>query len=119
VALLFGLQPAALQGLSLLALTLLGVWASDRAEAILGQRDPRPVILDEVIGMVVTLAWLDPSPLAVGVGFILFRVGDIVKVPPGGWLERHAPGGLAVVADDVVAGIYANIGTRLFLMWTG
>jgi phosphatidylglycerophosphatase A len=119
VALLFGLQPPGLAPLSVLALAALGVWAADRAETVLGRRDPPAVIVDEVVGMAVALLWVEPTFLTVASAFVLFRLGDIMKVPPGAWLERRAPGGLGVVADDVIAGIYANAGTRLIMMWVG
>lgn len=76
--------------------------------------DPSEVVIDEVVGMMVTLAYLPWSFISIGLGFLLFRVFDIIKPPPARQLER-LPGGWGIVMDDVVAGIYANLALRLIL----
>jgi phosphatidylglycerophosphatase A len=108
-------QPVWLYSLSVAALTALAVWAADRAERILRCQDPPLVVIDEVVGLLVTLAWLPHSLYVVALGFFLFRAFDILKVPPIRWVERMLPGGLGVVGDDVLAGIYANICVRFVL----
>jgi phosphatidylglycerophosphatase A len=93
------------------AVSLIGVWASARAEAIFARKDDGRITIDEVAGMLLTLAWLPAvvSPwLAAGVGFLLFRLFDIVKPPPARAFES-LPGGAGVMADDLVAGLYANL----------
>jgi phosphatidylglycerophosphatase A len=50
-------------------------------------------------------------------GFVLFRLLDIAKPYPIGWLDRHLKGGLGIVADDVAAGVIANLTLRLILIW--
>lgn len=83
-----------------------------RAES--GKVDPREVVIDEVMGMVVTLAFLPLNPKTIGIGFLLFRIFDIIKPFPVRRSEK-LPGGWGIVMDDVIAGIYANVGLRLIL----
>lgn len=90
--------------------TILGIWASGRAIALLGNSDPSEAVVDEVIGQLVTFAFI---PFGVGwpfiiAGFLLFRVFDIWKPYPINHLQ-DLPGGLGVCADDVLAGVYAGI----------
>lgn len=88
---------------------VIGVWASTRTCELTGIKDPRLVVIDEVSGQLITLtplAFLPMSIVGVVAGFLLFRLFDIFKPYPIRKLERlHA--GLGVMADDVLAGIYA------------
>ena len=96
-----------------------GVWASTRAERLLGAEDPGPVVIDEVLGMLVTLAWMPLSLTAVVVGFLLFRVLDVIKPYPARQMER-APGGWGIMLDDAMAGVYGHLVVRLCVwMWPG
>ena len=113
--LLLEIQAPALRLMSLLALLAISVWAADRAEGLLGRKDPPEVVIDEVVGFVVTMAWMRPTVLALGLGLAFFRALDIAKVPPARWAERRLTGGLGVVGDDVLAGIMGNVGLRLVL----
>ncbi len=119
VYLLFQVQPWGLRGLSLLAFVALAIWASGRAERLLGERDPSRVVIDEVAGLVVALSWVEPGVLSVASGFALFRLFDMTKVPPLGWVERRLAGGLAVVGDDLLAGLYAALSLRLAMAMVG
>lgn len=92
-----------------------GVWAAGRAEAHFRTTDPGPVVIDEVAGMLVSLAWIDASAAGLAAGFVLFRIFDIIKPYPAGRLER-LPGGLGIMADDVMAGAYANLALRLLIL---
>ncbi|MDP2984881.1 MAG: phosphatidylglycerophosphatase A [Candidatus Latescibacter sp.] len=94
-------------------LFLVGVWSAGRAEKYWGH-DPGRVVIDEVVGMMAALAWAPINLYTVGAGFFLFRVFDILKPPPVRWSER-LPGGWGVMADDLIAGVYANILVRLFI----
>ncbi len=85
---------------------IVGIWAANGAEAALEQKDPGPVVIDEVLGMLITLALLPVSLLGVFAGFLLFRLFDIVKPYPAGRLE-HLHGGLGIMLDDAMAGVYA------------
>jgi phosphatidylglycerophosphatase A len=92
-----------------------GVSAANGAEAALGRKDPGPVVIDEVLGMLITYALLPVSLYGVAAGFLLFRFYDVVKPYPAGRLEK-LPGGLGIMADDAMAGVYAYITLR-GLMW--
>ena len=91
-------------------LFVLGIWSGNHAEHALGV-DPGPVVLDEVVGMLTTLALLPVTFVGAIVGFLLFRVLDVVKPWPSGLMERW-PGGTGVMADDVMAAIYGNLVMR-------
>jgi phosphatidylglycerophosphatase A len=101
-----------LEPVAIVALFLAGTWAAGSAERQLGRSDPGQVVIDEVVGMLVTLAWLPVGPAGALIGFVLFRLFDIVKPWPAGRFER-LPGGLGIMSDDVMAGVYANVVLRL------
>ncbi len=85
----------------------LGVWASGRAEEFFGRKDPGQVVIDEVVGqMIAFLARPNPSWKWLLLGFLSFRVFDVLKPFPAGRAER-ARGGWGIMLDDVVAGAYA------------
>lgn len=90
---------------------VVGVWAAGGTERALGRKDPGPVVIDEVLGMLVTLALLPWSLAGVLAGFLIFRLFDVVKPYPAGRLER-LPGGLGIMADDAMAGVYAHLALR-------
>lgn len=98
------------------AVMVAGVWAANGAERALGQKDPGPIVIDEVLGMLITLAVIPVSLTAVLVGFLLFRLFDIVKPFPAARME-HLPGGYGVMLDDVVAGLYAHLALRACMWW--
>ncbi len=77
--------------------------------------DPSIVVIDEIIGMLISLAFVEKSFLSIGIAFIAFRLFDIVKPFPARQCE-HIPNGWGIMLDDVVAGIYANIATHLILL---
>ena len=93
------------QGTLLLAVTLVGVWASDVTAKALSREDPGPVVIDEVAGQLLTLFLLGVGWTGAIAGFFVFRVLDIIKPPPARQLER-LHGGLGIVADDLAAGAY-------------
>jgi phosphatidylglycerophosphatase A len=101
-------QRIPLEILLLLGFIALSIWVSGEAAVIFGRADPGQVVIDEVCGYLVTMFLIPPSLRNIILGFFLFRLFDIVKPPPERSLER-LPGGFGIVADDVVAGIYANI----------
>ena len=102
--------------LSLLAFAALSIWAAGKAEVILKKHDAREIVIDEVAGMAVTLFLVPFTPGSVILGFVLFRFFDIVKLGPVKWADDRLSGGLGVVADDLLAGIFANLCLRL-LLW--
>jgi len=93
-------------------LTIVGIWAAGVAAVHFKREDPGHVIIDEVAGQLVTLYATHAGIGLAVVGFFLFRVLDIIKPWPARQFER-LPGGLGIVADDLMAGVYGNIGIRL------
>jgi phosphatidylglycerophosphatase A len=100
---------------SILALFAAGVWAGTTAERYFGGIDPGPIVIDEVVGMLITLAFIPVGWSGAAAGFVLFRIFDVIKPYPAGQFER-LHGGLGVMADDAMAAIYANLSLRL-VMW--
>lgn len=94
-----------------ISLFLLGVWAATAVARELGTPDPGLVVIDEVVGMFVTLSFLPVGIIGVVVGFLLFRVFDIIKPFPAAQSES-LPGGLGIMMDDVFAGVYAHLVLR-------
>ena len=94
--------------LTLTGLFFLSSWISGKAQDYWGKKDDRRIVIDEIIGFLVTMLWIPQKPLLIILGFFLFRFFDIVKPPPIRLLEK-AKGGYGVVLDDVLAGVYANI----------
>lgn len=95
------------------------IWIAARAETLFQDRDPRPIVIDEMAGFLISLLWLPLRPLSICLGFVLFRVFDIVKPPPIGIAEKRFRGGWAIVIDDVLAGVFTNATLRLLLMVAG
>ena len=97
-------------GVALLAalVALLGTWAADRTARRLGEKDPGVIVVDEIAGQLVTLCFLPATPQVLLAGFLLFRVFDVVKPWPASRLEG-LPGGSGIMADDLMAGLYANL----------
>jgi phosphatidylglycerophosphatase A len=88
-------------------ITDLGVWAADGVESLWGEDSPR-VVIDEIAGMCISLLFLPVTLATVLVGFVLFRFFDIVK-PLYIRRAESIPGGWGVMADDLLAGLYANV----------
>lgn len=103
-------------GLALTAILLLAVWLAGSAEKILDRADPGEVTIDEIVGMLITLIGAPANPLAWLTGFALFRFFDILKPWPVNFFDQRFHGGLGIVLDDVMAGIYALIVLQA-LLW--
>jgi phosphatidylglycerophosphatase A len=93
---------------AILPLFAIGIWSGTVAEHYFGGIDSAPVVMDEVVGMLMTLAFLPVSVTGAFVGFLVFRVLDVLKPWPSARFER-LPGGLGVMADDGMAAIYGNL----------
>jgi phosphatidylglycerophosphatase A len=91
-----------------------GVWAGTIAERYFGGIDPGPIVLDEVVGMLITLAFVPVGWTGALAGFLLFRVFDVIKPFPAARLEK-LHGGLGVMADDAMAAVYANVSLRILI----
>ena len=98
----------------LVGVVAVGVWASSVGERHAGQKDPGIVVIDEVAGMLLTLFWLPLTLSTAIVGFLMFRLFDITKPFPVRVAER-LPGGMGIMADDLIAAVYASIAVRLFV----
>ena len=94
--------------LTLVTFFFLSSWISDQAQRYWGKKDDPRIVIDEIMGYLITMLWLPKATLFIILGFFLFRFFDIVKPPPIRILER-VKGGYGVVLDDVMAGVYANI----------
>jgi phosphatidylglycerophosphatase A len=101
----------------LAGITIVGVWASHVAARHFDKEDPGYVVIDEVAGQLVTLLLLDVGLAGAIVGFLLFRIFDIIKPWPARRFE-DLPGGVGIMADDLMAGAYGWIVLRglLFAM---
>jgi phosphatidylglycerophosphatase A len=97
------------------AIFVVGTWAATHAERYFGGIDPGPVVIDEVLGQLVTLAFIPVGWHAALAGFVLFRIYDVIKPYPANRLEKFH-GGFGIMADDAAAGVYANLTLRV-LMW--
>jgi phosphatidylglycerophosphatase A len=86
-----------------------GAWACEIYARESGQRDPSECVIDEVAGQFIICAFAPLSILAYFAAFILFRIFDIVKPWPISLVERRVPGGLGIMADDVVAALMGCI----------
>ena len=104
-------------GIAIIALSVAGVMASQVAEKHFARKDPSHVVVDEVAGMLVSLYLIPVSWIGLAVGFLLFRLLDIVKPFPCRRAEKLR-GGLGIMADDLIAGVYVNLLLRLAsLFW--
>ena len=108
VFLLLSSIPSPVYEWTIIAFFFLACWVSDKAQNYWGKKDDQRIVIDEIMGFFMAMMWLPKTALFVTLGFVLFRLFDIVKPPPVRRLEQ-VRGGYGVVLDDVMAGIYANI----------
>ena len=102
-------------GLTLTGCILVSVAVSDRAEALLGQKDDQRIVIDEWAGYLTSVAFLPRTPYALIAAFVLFRIFDVWK-PLGIRSLGRLTGGWGVVLDDLAAGLLANAVLRLLLL---
>jgi len=118
IGVFFALGSLVLQVVGMVVVTGLGIWAASRTERILGAKDPGKVVVDEVAGQMIALLPLSVFALGRGwiiVSFILFRLFDIFKPYPARRFEALRAG-LGIMADDLVAGIYAGVIVAVLMM---
>ena len=99
------------------ALFVIGMWAADAYMNAVQVHDPPAIVIDEVVGQWVTLALLPLDPLVYALGFVLFRVVDVLKPWPANFIDRAVTGGFGVMLDDIVAGVYAGGAVWLIVPW--
>lgn len=95
---------------------IVGWFATYYYEKLNSKHDPKEVVVDELIGMWITLLGAAPKPSIFIAGFLLFRLFDIWKPFPIGWVDRKVPGALGTILDDVIAGIFAYLALQLLLL---
>jgi phosphatidylglycerophosphatase A len=95
-----------------LALSVIAVLTAEITANIVKQKDPRFIVIDEIAGMALALAWLPFTPHVIFIQFVLFRAVDIFKPFPIDWLDKRLPGGWGIVMDDIAAGIIVNLAWR-------
>ncbi|MFO8052936.1 MAG: phosphatidylglycerophosphatase A [Candidatus Omnitrophota bacterium] len=91
---------------------IIAFYLSGKAEKIVGQKDPKQIVVDELAGISTTFLFIPKTFIFILLGFFLFRLFDIIKVFPANRLEKKK-GSFGIVGDDLVAGIYANLVLQL------
>ncbi len=102
--------------ITLIGFFFLSVWVSEKAEVLFGKKDDQRIVIDEIMGFLVTMLWVPKTAILIVTGFFLFRFFDILKPFPIRRLEKGLKGGYGVVLDDVMAGVYANIVLQMILV---
>jgi len=103
---------------ALAVLIIIAIYLAARAEKFYGRKDDSRIVIDEVVGYLVTMTGVGLSLTGVILGFILFRTFDILKPWPVGVIDRKWPGGYGLVLDDAAAGVYACVVLHLLiLLW--
>ena len=95
--------------LATLAVIAVGPWLCGRASRDLGVHDHPGIVWDEIAGFLVTMILVPVSLVTAVAGFVLFRIFDILKPWPIGWLDRRVKGGTGIMVDDLLAAVYAGI----------
>lgn len=103
--------------LVLMVVFIVGFFVSGSAEKILDSPDAGCIVIDEILGMLITLIAAPQHPAAWILGFVLFRIFDIFKPFPVSWFDQQIHGGFGIMMDDIIAGLYALL--SLHLIWWG
>jgi len=103
---------------TLVTFCCLSCWVSGQAEVIFQEKDSGKIVIDEVVGYLVTMTAAPVSWKVVVLGFLLFRFFDITKIPPARFFDRRVKNGYGVVMDDVIAGLYSCFLLHLILRFT-
>lgn len=96
-------------GVLTLILFFIAIFLSDKSERIFQKKDCSHIVIDELVGFLITMFLLPFNWIYIVMGFFFFRFFDIVKPTPANIFNKRKKGGLDVVLDDVVAGIYSNL----------
>ena len=105
----------AVQTAAIVVVFFAGSWSGSMAERHFGKSDPSQVVIDEVLGQLITMLLNPVGWIGALLGFGLFRLMDIIKPYPANRLEA-LHGGVGIMADDAMAGVYANVALRLLLI---
>ncbi len=96
-------------GFFLVSLILLAVYVADKAEGIIGKKDPGSIVIDEIAGFCVTMTLVPINWASILLGFFAFRIFDILKPAPVKYFENKFSGGAGIVLDDIMAGVLAAL----------
>jgi phosphatidylglycerophosphatase A len=110
--------PSPLYEITLIGFLFLSVWISENAEIFFGKKDDQRIVIDEIVGFLITMLWVPKILPFIIIGFFLFRFFDILKPFPIRRLEKRLKGGYGVVLDDAIAGVYSNIIIRIIFYFT-
>jgi len=110
--------PSPLYEITLIGFFFLSVWIAQNAETFFGKKDDQRIVIDEIIGFLITMLWVPKTIRFIIIGFFLFRFFDILKPFPIRRLEKRLKGGFGVVLDDVAAGVYSNIILQIISYFT-
>jgi len=94
---------------AIIAAFVIGVWAAGRTGRDLGVADHGGIVCDEIVAFLLVLFFVGDDAMHEGIAFLLFRLFDIVKVPPANLIDREWHHGFGVMADDIVAAFYALV----------
>jgi len=106
-------------GLGVAVLVILGLWVAGPAQEILGRTDHPAIVVDEVAGLLITLAGVPPTWEYAALGLVIFRTLDILKPFPIRWFQEGGKGGLEVMADDVAAGVIGRVVLEIVMIAWG
>ena len=95
--------------------SLVGIYLCEQTSKDMGVHDHGGIVWDEIAGFLLTMVAVVPSWQTILAGFLLFRLFDILKPWPISWLDKNVDGGLGIMLDDIVAGIFAAIGLQLLI----
>ena len=98
---------------------MVAIWVAGLAERIYGSHDVQHIVIDEVVGLLVTVIGVPFAWPEVLMAFVLFRLLDSVKPGPIRWIDRHMTGGKGVVLDDVAAGVVGCVALHLARLFLG
>jgi len=90
-------------------LSIFGILVAQAYEGVVQKHDSKEIVIDEVVGFLITMTWLPLTWQSAVFGFVLFRFFDILKPPPIRQLDQKIGGGVGVMVDDIAAGIICNI----------
>ena len=98
-------------------LFLIGVWAAHKYIQTVQNEDPPEIVIDEVVGQCLTLMVVPVDVVYYLIGFVLFRIFDIIKPWPVNLADKNVKGGFGIMLDDVLAGVYAGLSLWVIQFW--
>lgn len=111
-----GVASVPLYLLTFVAAVAAACWIAGEAEKHLDEHDSGKIVIDEVVGYLAATLFIAPTLTNSIAAFLIFRVLDIVKPFPAGYIDKNIPGGNGVVLDDVVSGLYSNVILQILLL---